>query len=161
MIVIDTYNIIVQAPDRDPGPARPWHVRAFRAGQDEPIASSDHFDLEHACADVFHRIRMDIGRRMERGLQAGFCDAIHNGDGSDAHHDGTDFEGLTDEQMARLVVRLDALLAEHPEVLAHSQRNMAGQFPFSPATCPLCERQAALEARAHAEIVAEREGAST
>lgn len=157
----DTYTVVVQAPDVLPGPPRPWLVRAFRAGEREPLVTSEHFDVEHACAEVFHQVRLDIGRRMERGIQAGICDAIHNGDGSDAHLDAVDFDRLTEEQIARLVVRLDALLAEHPQVLAHSQRNMAGQFAFSPATCPLCKQQAELEVQAHAEIVAEPAGAAT
>lgn len=152
-IVADSYKICVQAPDVVAGQTRPWFVRAFRFDDDTPIATSEHYDIELACADVFAAVRLDIGRRMDRGIQAGVCDAIHNGDGSETHRGVATEEGLTSEQVTAWCKRCDELLAERPQVNAHQLRNMAGEFAFSPATCPLCKELAELEVQARDEVL--------
>lgn len=149
-----TYNVIVQAPDALPGPPRPWHVRAFRSTEREPLATSDHYDVERACADVFAAVRLDIARHMDRGIEVGRNDAAHDGDGSDGHRQVATVDGLSEEQTDAWCKRCDELLAERPTINAHQLRNMAGEFAFSPATCPLCKELAELEVQARDEVLA-------
>lgn len=90
----------------------------------------------------------------------GVNDAPHDGEGADEHRAVATVEGLTREQTQRWCDRVDELLAEHPPVGAHLQLNMAGEFVFSPATCPLCRELAELEVQARNEILAATKGAT-
>lgn len=153
-VVGETYTVCVQAPDVVRGPPRPWFVSAFRAGDPEPLATSEHYDIDRACADAFTAVRLDIARRIDRGIQVGANDAVHSGDGSDVHRAAAGEDGLTEEQVTAWCRRCNELLAEQPTVNAHQLRNMYGEFAFSPDTCPLCKELADIEIQARDEILA-------
>lgn len=153
MIVGDTYTVVVQAPDVAPD-LRPWLVRAFRASDREAIASCSHHSLDDAASEVFAAVRADIGTRMDRGIAFGTNDAPHEGAGSSTYYDVDPDHGLTTEQLDAWLLRVTELIGERPELDAHSRRNEAGEFDFSPATCPLCRTLADIEVQARADVLA-------
>lgn len=157
-----SYHVVVTAPGVAPAPARAWLVRAFdvAAGQGGVLASCTLENLEAATDHVFRAIRADIDDRLRRaGHAVGIAHAAHDGAGGDDHRSAASGDGLTRDEIARWCARIDYLLAKRPDVNAHQLRNMAGEFAFSPGSCPLCRALADIEARALAEITSAPEGA--
>ncbi len=157
-IVRAAYNVIVHAPDA----TRPWRVRAVVQTLDgsELLAEFSHHDVGVAAERVFDAIRLDVTARGGDVQFGGTSGAPHDGAGAEEHRDVATAEGLTETQVDAWCRRCDELLAERPAVNAHQLRNMAGEFAFSPGSCPLCQELADLEVRARAEILAEAEKAA-
>ena len=161
--VSGSYHVSVNAPGEAPAPPREWLVRAFNiavAGRGELLASCSHENLEVAADHVFREIRADIDESLRRaGLALAVDDASHDGAGGDEHRAAASGEGLTPFQTVAWCERIDELLAARPDVNAHQLRNVAGEFAFSPASCPLCRALADIEVQARAEILAQPAGA--
>jgi hypothetical protein len=124
--------------------------------QDEINLLHDHFGLPRPEGVVFDGFTDADYQRIDRAASA-LDDAQqggneHRGEGGDEHREATDTQDWPERVVAAWCERIDVLLQDEPAIGAHRERNMAGDFPFSPATCALCRGLADIELAAARDV---------